>query len=63
MKEAIGKSQESGNDRLVRDADSRHAHAKITQKHKDVTGEHECMITDNLGIKNKNNKQDQTDNE
>ena len=56
-KEAIGKSQESGNDRIVRDADSGRARAQITQKHKDMTGEHECMNWQNLGMSNNDNQQ------
>ena len=41
--EAIGKYQESGNYQIVRDADSGHAQAQISQKHRDMTGEHEWM--------------------
>ena len=42
-KEAIGKYQESGNNRRV----TRHgrARAQIRHKHRDMTGEHECMRT------------------
>ena len=57
MKEAIGKSKESGNDRKVRDADSGRDRAQISQKHRDMIGEHECMNWQNLGMSN-NNKQD-----
>ena len=48
--QAIGKSQESGNDRIVREADSGRARAETSQKHRDVTGEHECVNWQNLGM-------------
>ena len=35
--------RESGNDQIVRDADSGCARAQISQKHRDMIGEHECM--------------------
>ena len=41
-KEEIGKYQESGNNQRHRLG---RAQAKIRQKHGDMTGEHECMIT------------------
>ena len=53
-KEAIGKYQESGNDRIVRDADSGRAQAQISQKHRDMTGEQECMNWQNLGMNDTN---------
>ena len=57
-KEAIGKYQESRNDQIVRDSDSGRARAQISQKHRDMTGEHECMNWQNLGMSNNDNKQD-----
>ena len=44
-KEATGKYQESGNNRRVTRHRLRCARAQIRQKHRDVTGEHECMRT------------------
>ena len=59
----LRKYQKSGNDRIVRDADSGRARAQISQKHRDMTGEHECMNWQNLGMSNNDNKQDWADNE
>ena len=42
-KEAIGKYQESGNNRRVTRHRLGRARAQIRQKHGDMTGEHECM--------------------
>ena len=49
-KEAIEKYQESGtNQRVTRHRLGR-ARAQIRQKHRDMTGEHECMNWHNLGM-------------
>ena len=55
---SLRKYQKSGNDLIVKEADSGRALAQISQKHRDMTGEHECMNWQNLGISNNNNKQD-----
>ena len=60
--DAIGKYQDSGNDRIVRDTDSGRAWAQISQKHRDMTGEHECMNWQNLGINDTDGKQDRQGN-
>ena len=44
-KEAIGKYQESINNRRVTRHRLGRARAQIRQKHRDMTGEHECMRT------------------
>ncbi len=45
VKEVIGKYQESGKKRRVTRHRLGHARAQIRQKHGNMTGEDECMIT------------------
>ena len=52
--QSLRKYQKNGNNRIVRNADSGRAQAQIAQKHRDVTGEHECMNWQNLGMINDN---------
>ena len=61
VKEAVGKYQESGNNRRVTRHRLGRARAQITQIHRDMTGEHECMNWQNLGMSNNDNKQDWVD--
>ena len=43
-------------------ADSGCAQAQISQKHRDMTGEHKCMNWQNLGMNDTDGKQDRQDN-
>ena len=48
MKEEFRKCQGSGNDQRVTGHRLGRARAQITQKHRDVTREHRCKMTDRI---------------